>query len=92
MSRKRIRATVYGRVQRVAFREYTRQEAARLGVSGWVRNQADGTVAVLCEGEAVQVDALVAWLSVGSPYAIVSRVECVEEEPQGDTGPLVIRY
>jgi hypothetical protein len=31
-------------------------------------------------------------LSVGSPYAIVSRVECVEEEPQGDTGPLVIRY
>jgi len=92
MSRKRIRATVYGRVQRVAFREYTRQEAARLGVSGWVRNQADGTVAVLCEGEAVQVDALVAWLSVGSPYAIVSRVESVEEEPQGDAGPLVIRY
>jgi acylphosphatase len=92
MSRKRIRATVYGRVQRVAFREYTRQEAARLGVSGWVRNQADGTVAVLCEGEAVQVDALVAWLIVGSPCAIVSRVECVEEEPQGDTGPLVIRY
>lgn len=92
MNRKRIRATVYGRVQRVAFREYTRQEAARLGVSGWVKNQADGTVAVLCEGEVAQVDALVAWLSIGSPYAIVSRVECFEEEPQGETGPLVIRY
>lgn len=92
MSQKRIRATVHGRVQRVAFREFTRQEAARLGVSGWVKNQVDGTVAVVCEGEAAQVDALVAWLSVGSPYAIVSRVECEEEEPQGDTGPLVIRY
>lgn len=92
MSRKRIRATVYGRVQRVAFREYTRQEAARLGVSGWVRNQPDGTVAVLCEGETAQVDALVAWLSVGSPYAMVSRVESVEEDPQGETGPLIIRF
>jgi acylphosphatase len=92
MSRKRIRATVYGRVQRVAFREYTRQEAARLGVSGWVRNQPDGTVAVLCEGEAAEVDALVAWLSVGSPYAMVSRVESVEEDPQGETGPLIIRF
>ena len=92
MSRKRIRATVYGRVQRVAFREYTRQEAARLGVSGWVRNQPDGTVAVLCEGETAEVDALVAWLSVGSPYAMVSRVESVEEDPQGETGPLIIRF
>lgn len=92
MSRKRIRATVYGRVQRVAFREYTRQEAARLGVSGWVRNQPDGTVAVLCEGETAKVDALVAWLSVGSPYAMVSRVESVEEDPQGETGPLIIRF
>ena len=92
MSRKRIRATVHGRVQQVAFREYTRQEAARLEVSGWVKNQTDGSVAVLCEGEAAQVDALVAWLSIGSPYAIVSRVEYVEEEPLGETGPLVIRY
>lgn len=92
MSRKRIRAIVYGRVQRVAFREYTRQEAARLGVSGWVRNQPDGTVAVLCEGETAKVDALVAWLSVGSPYAMVSRVESVEEDPQGETGPLIIRF
>jgi len=92
MSRKRVRATVHGRVQGVAFREYTRREAARLGVSGWVQNQHDGTVAVLCEGEAARVDALVAWLSVGSPYAFVTRVDWNEEEPLGETGPLVIRY
>jgi len=92
MSRKRVRATVHGRVQGVAFREYTRREAARLGVSGWVQNQLDGTVLVLCEGEEAQVDTLVAWLSVGSPYALVTRVDCRDEEPQGETGPLVIRY
>ncbi|MCL2789723.1 MAG: acylphosphatase [Desulfobulbus sp.] len=92
MNRKRIRATVHGRVQRVAFRECTRQEAARLGVSGWVQNQSDGTVLVLCEGEAAQVDALVAWLSTGPPWALVTRVDWREEEPQGESGPLVIRY
>lgn len=92
MSRKRIRATVYGRVQRVAFRECARREAALLGVSGWVRNQSDGTVLVLCEGEAAQVDALVDWLAVGPPYAAVTRVDWHEEEPQGASGPLAIRY
>ncbi|NLX17880.1 MAG: acylphosphatase [Desulfobulbus sp.] len=92
MNRKRVSAVVHGRVQRVAFREYTMREANLLGLSGWVMNQADGTVAVLCEGEAARVDALVSWLSVGSPFAIVSRVECIEEEPQGEDGAFVIRY
>ena len=92
MSRKRVRATVHGRVQRVAFREYTRREAERLGVSGWVENQFDGTVAVLSEGEDAQVDTLVAWLSIGSPYAHVTRVEWHEEEPQGECGPFSIRF
>jgi acylphosphatase len=91
MSKKRVRATVHGRVQGVAFREYTRREAAQLGVSGWVCNQPNGTVTVLCEGEDSQVDALVAWLSVGSPFALVTSVDWIEEEPQGETGPLVIR-
>ena len=91
-SRKRVHATVHGRVQGVAFREYTRREAERLGVSGWVKNQRDGTVAVLCEGEKNQIGALVAWLSKGSPYALVTGVDWHEEEPQGETGPFVLRY
>jgi acylphosphatase len=92
MGQKRVRATVHGRVQGVAFREYTRREAERLGVFGWVKNQLDGTVAVLCEGEDVQVDALVGWLSTGSPYALVTRVERQEEEAQGERGPFTIRF
>jgi len=92
MSRKRVEAIVHGRVQGVAFREYTRREAERLGVSGWVKNQLDGTVAVLCEGEEAQVDALMAWLSIGSPYARVTQVDRFEEEPQGETGPFAVRF
>ncbi len=92
MSRKRVEAIVHGQVQGVAFREYTRREAERLGVSGWVKNQIDGTVAVLCEGEEAQVDTLVTWLSIGSPFARVTHVERREEEPQGEAGPFVIRF
>jgi acylphosphatase len=57
-----------------------------------VENQFDGTVAVLSEGEDAQVDTLVAWLSIGSPYAQVTRVEWHEEEPQGECGPFSIRF
>lgn len=91
MERKRIQAWVHGRVQGVAFREYTRREAARLGLSGWVRNLTDGTVEVEFEGPAAAVAALLAWLATGPPAARVTRVVPVELPPRGETGPLVIR-
>jgi acylphosphatase len=92
MERKRVRARVYGRVQGVAFREYTRQEALRLGLSGWVGNRSDGTVEVVCEGVSSQVDTLVAWLAVGSPFSRVSRVECTEESPRDDAPSFSVRH
>jgi len=93
MERKRIHARVHGRVQRVAFREYTRREAMRLGLSGWVRNLPDGTVEVQCEGAAGNVDLLLAWLSIGSPLSRVTHVEYNETLPQGKTDdPFVIWY
>ncbi len=92
MERKRVRARVYGRVQGVAFREYTRQEAVRLGLSGWVGNRPDGTVEVVCEGASSQVDTLVAWLAIGSPFSQVSRVERTDESPRDDTPSFFVRH
>ncbi len=92
MPRRRIRAQVLGRVQGVAFREYTRREAARLGLSGWVRNLPDGTVETVFEGPAGEVEALRVWLDTGSPHAWVERVETVEEEPLGETGAFTIQF
>ena len=92
MSRKRFRARVHGRVQGVAFREYTRREAVRLGLSGRVRNLPDGTVETVFEGSADQVEALCTWLGAGSPHARVERVEAVEEEPLGETGAFIIQF
>jgi len=89
---KCMRARVHGRVQRVAFREYTRRAATDLQLHGWVRNCADGTVEVLAEGQAEQVDQLLSWLHVGSPFSLVTKVDYNEESPQGIIGPFEIRF
>ena len=73
--RRAVDVTVTGRVQGVSFRAYAEREAARLGVTGWVRNEPDGSVAGHFEGEAGDVDALVAWCREGPRWATVERVD-----------------
>jgi acylphosphatase len=65
---------VSGRVQGVSFRWYTEEQARRLGVTGWVRNEPDGSVLVHAEGDDEAVDALVAWCRRGPSLARVSDV------------------
>ncbi|MBT8083392.1 MAG: acylphosphatase [Gammaproteobacteria bacterium] len=67
--------TVHGRVQGVWFRDSTRREAARLGISGHAINLPDGNVEVLAVGAATALDALEAWLHEGPPMARVTKVE-----------------
>ena len=77
---KRVKLTVYGVVQGVAFRYHTVQEARNLGVTGWVRNCADGSVEAVVEGEMAAVDGLAFWCRTGPPMARVSDVR-VKEQP-----------
>ena len=72
---KRIHAIIHGRVQGVFFRETTRQEAQKLGLTGWVRNMADGTVETEFQGEEEAVKQLLEWLPQGSSMSQVTRVE-----------------
>jgi acylphosphatase len=88
---KRMRVLVSGTVQGVWFRESTREEADRLGVAGWVRNLPDGRVEAVFEGEALGVEAMVAWCHRGPPAAAVERVEAHAEAPQGEHGPFSVR-
>ncbi len=67
--------TIHGRVQGVFYRESMRQEAMRLGVTGWVRNRKNGTVEALIQGEAPLVADLIAWCHQGPPAAKVEKVE-----------------
>jgi len=64
-----LRVTVSGHVQGVCFRHYARQKAIELGICGWVKNTADGSVEALICGSATALDAMLAWLSHGPPSA-----------------------
>jgi acylphosphatase len=81
--RKRVR--VFGRVQGVWFRGATQRHARSLGVAGWVRNCADGSVEAVFEGPPARVAAAVAFCREGPPGARVDRVEASDEEPEGLT-------
>ena len=69
------RFRVHGRVQGVGFRWWTRAQAARLGLSGDVRNLPDGTVEVRARGRADELTKLASLLQTGAPGAHVTRVE-----------------
>jgi acylphosphatase len=77
---------VHGRVQGVWFRGATQQAARAAGVSGWVRNRADGAVEAVIEGEPERVESVVRFCAVGPPAARVARIECLDESPEGLSG------
>ncbi|QNN54186.1 acylphosphatase [Nocardioides mesophilus] len=85
MSRELIarRLRIHGLVQGVGFRFYCQREAHRLGVTGWVRNENDGTVAACFEGPPSAVEALVEWCRHGPGHAAVDRVDVHDDVPSG---------
>lgn len=80
MTIRRVAAVVTGRVQGVSYRASTIDEATRLGLTGWVRNRADGSVELEAQGAPGQIDALLAWCAKGPPAARVSGV-AVNDRP-----------
>ena len=83
MSRKTLHARVEGMVQGVGFRYTTVRQARRLGLSGYVRNLADGSVEVVAEGEEDRLRRLAAWLKQGPPGAHVRNLEQRYRPDQG---------
>jgi acylphosphatase len=77
---------VAGRVQGVFFRAEARPRAASFGLCGWVRNNPDGTVEAVFEGERDRVDSMVEWCRRGPAHADVENVEVMWDEPKGESG------
>jgi acylphosphatase len=92
MTNIRIRLIIGGRVQGVWFRDSTRSEANRLGVSGWVKNRPDGQVEALLEGPEDRVKQLVAWCHHGPSNAKVSNVDETPEAWQGTYDSFEVVY
>ena len=75
---------VEGFVQGVGFRDFTRRAALRLGVSGWVRNRADGTVEALVEGAPADVEAMLTEMRRGPRGASVTGLRLLDPDDVGD--------
>jgi acylphosphatase len=82
----RRRVIASGRVQGVFFRDTVRNAADREGVAGWVRNNPDGTLEAVFEGDAGAIERLVDLCGEGPPGADVRDVEVVEEPEEGLDG------
>jgi acylphosphatase len=89
---RRIRAIISGRVQGVSYRAATAHEARRLGLVGWVKNRADGTVELEAEGADQAIAALLAWCNHGPPAAKVTGVDVSELAPGGGHREFAITY
>ena len=88
----RIVAGVQGRVQGVSFRYYTRQVANRLGLTGWVRNEADSSVALEAEGDKTNLQQLIDFLHQGPPAAQVTDVHVSWEQSNGKFNEFRVLY
>ncbi len=78
---KAFKATVFGKVHGVWFRDSTQQEAVNLEITGWVKNIPDGTVYLEAEGEENNLKTLEKWIHIGSPLSRVDRVDLQWSEP-----------
>lgn len=86
-----VEVKVSGEVQGVSFRGYAAQEAVRLGLVGWIRNEPDGSVLGHFEGSTDTVERMLSWCRDGSPCAHVSAL-AVRDVPLTDASDFRVDY
>jgi len=84
---KRVSVVISGRVQGVWFRGWTREEARRRGLDGWVMNRRDGAVEAVFQGQDAQVDDMLEACWQGPPHAEVAEVTEVTEIAEVERHP-----
>jgi len=92
MEKQRAHLKITGRVQGVGFRNSTRRQARKLGVNGWVKNLADGSVEIMVEGQKEDVEDLIKWAKNGPRLASVHGIDVDREDHRGEFEGFSIRY
>lgn len=70
-----VKLRIFGKVQGVFFRASTQAKAQELGLAGWVKNEPDGSVSAVAQGDTKAVQQLVEWCHHGPEHAAVAKVE-----------------
>lgn len=73
--KSRLHLSIYGSVQGVFFRANAQSVASRLGILGWVKNNVDGSVEILAEGDPESLRTLAKWCKKGPSGATVENVK-----------------
>jgi acylphosphatase len=87
----RVQARVTGIVQGVGFRYFARREATRLGLTGWVANQPDGSVEAAAEGPRAVLEQFVERMSTGPPGSSVADVDVSWGQAMGGFNGFAVR-
>ncbi len=88
----RLHAIVTGVVQGVSFRWFTQRRATELGLAGWVRNRADGSVEFVAEGSRDALEGLIDIVRVGPASAAVENVATEWQSATGEFHRFEIRF
>ena len=87
-----VKVKITGRVQGVCFRAETRNAARNIGLKGYVRNLADGSVEALFQGSPADVEEMLKWCRKGAPASRVDQVIRESVPSQDDLTGFEIRY
>ena len=75
--KQQVHMIVSGRVQGVFFRDFTQRQAAKLGLSGWVRNTDDGKIEIMAEGDNIKLNEFIKIVKVGPEHSQVKDCQVV---------------
>lgn len=88
----RIHAIISGKVQGVTFRYHAGKLAKTLGIKGWIKNNSNGTVELIAEGEEIQLQTFLTWCHNGPQHAQVATIDAKWQEPTGEFQDFKIKY
>lgn len=84
--------TIHGRVQGVFYRDSARRRAKRLGITGYARNNTDGTVSIVAEGGEENLKNFIEWCYNGPILAKVTKINVEWRQASGKFDNFNILY
>jgi acylphosphatase len=90
--KSKVYVLIFGKVQGVWFRVYTKNKAEQLNLTGWVRNTHDGNVEAVFEGDVRDVNDMIKWCNMGPPLARVKKVDVKSLTPSNNFDEFTIKY
>ena len=90
--KKRLIINISGRVQGVFFRIYAEKKAKELSLTGFVKNEEDGSVSLVAEGYEDKLNDLLDWAKKGPQMAKVEKIKLKQEKASGEFKDFKIRY